>query len=377
MSVFLIVAVSICYQSVCLAAESNVGLNVDDYDRSCGIEIAQQDAQILITWPLNNERRARLIMDLAVDRPLIDSIAISRSQGRPFELIADSLDPVILLRVGKRDLQKRGGWTIFFDRMQEKPNELFDARITKTSAVASSKASRAVLTIGDISAGAFRGEIRWTFYAGSPFVFQEAVMRTEKNGVAYLYDTGLVCRRTVPKQISWFDPLGKFKTEPGGSVKTAKRLAVRGRTICGEFERGSVALFPPPHRYFYPLDFSDNLANIWIGPGYNKQPRSFGFGIRHDPRGDNRFVPWFNAMPGTLQELGLFLYVSDNSAEQTLKDIARLTRNDRFASLPGHAVFASHFHVEHTREILNAQERKTKTNSDITARLSSGEEYRI
>ena len=377
LSVFLIVAVSICYQSVCLAAESNVSLNVGDYDRSCGIEIAQQDSQVLVTWPLNSDRRARLTMDLTVDRPLIDSIAISRSPGRPFELIAESLDPVVLLRVGKRDLQKRGGWTIFFDRMQEKPNELFNARIDKTSAVASSKASRAVLTIGDISAGAFRGEIRWTFYAGSPFVLQEAVMRTEKNGVAYLYDTGLVCRRTVPKQISWFDPLGKFKTEPGGSVKTARRLAVSGRTICGEFERGSVALFPPPHRYFYPLDFSDNLANIWIGPGYNKQPLPFGFGIRHDPRGDNRFVPWFNAMPGTLQELGLFLYVSDSSAEQTLKNIARLTRNDRFASLPGHTVFASHFHVEHTREILNAQEREAKTNSDITARLSSGEEYRI
>ena len=147
LSVFLIVAVSICYQSVCLAAESNVSLNVGDYDRSCGIEIAQQDSQVLVTWPLNSDRRARLTMDLTVDRPLIDSIAISRSPGRPFELIAESLDPVVLLRVGKRDLQKRGGWTIFFDRMQEKPNELFNARIDKTSAVASSKASRAALDI--------------------------------------------------------------------------------------------------------------------------------------------------------------------------------------------------------------------------------------
>ena len=377
LSVVLIVAGYMRFHSACMAADSEVILNVDDYDRSCAIEIEQHDAQILVTWPLNDESRGRLTMDLAVDRPLIRSIAISRSLSTPFESIVDSLDPVVLLRVGKRDLEKRGGWTIFFDRMQRKPNEVFNARIGKTRAVASGKASRAVLTIGEVSAGSFHGEIRWTFYAGSPFVLQEAVMRTEKNGVAYLYDTGLVCRETVPKQMSWHDPLGDFKTERVDAIKTARRLAVRGRTICGEFERGCVALFPPPHRYFYPLDFSNNLRNIWIGPGYGKQALPFGFGIRHDPQGDNRYVPWFNAMPGTKQALGLFLYVSDSSAEQTLKDIAQLTRNDRFSPLKGHTVFASHFHVEHTREVLNAQEKEANTHSDVTARLSSGDEYRI
>ena len=358
-------------------AKPDVSLNTEDLDDECQIEFVQRDSKIEVTWPTAHDRRARLTFDLAEDQPLIESIAVSGRSEKPFEMIANSLDPVVLVRVGKRDLDKRGGWTIFFDRMQEKPNEVFNARIERTRAVASGRASRAVLTIGDVTAGPFRGELRWTFYAGSPFVLQEAVVQTEKNGLAFLYDAGLVCRKEVPKTISWRDPLGEPKTASPPSIEKAKPLAVGGRTICAEFKRGCVAVFPPPHRYFYPLDFSDNLANGWIGPEYDEQPLSFGFGIRHDPRGDNRFVPWFNAPPGTSQQLGMFLFVSGGSAEETLEDIARLTRNDRFAPLPGFKVFSSHYHVEHTQEILNAQAAEKEVDSDILVKSPSGEEYRV
>jgi len=375
--VALILSVCMWIHSASMAADSEVKLNVDDFDPSCGIEIEQHDSRILVTWPSEKDSRGRLTFDMTSDQPLISSISISTSLTQPFEAIVNALDPVVLLRVGERDLEKRGGWTIFFDRMQRKPNEVFNARIDKTSAVATSTANRAVLTIGEVSAGAFRGEIRWTFYAGSSFVLQEAVMHTEENAVAYLYDTGLVCQETVPKQMSWRDPLGEFKTELVEATKSARPLAVGGRTICGEFDHGSIALFPPPHRYFYPLDFSNNFENMWMGQGYGEQPLPFGFGIRHDPNGDNRYVPWFNAIPGTKQELGLFLYVSDNPAEQTLDDVAKLTRNDHFSPLEGHKVFTSHFHVEHTREILNAEDEELNADSAITARLSTGDEYRI
>ena len=88
------------------------------------------------------------------------------------------------------------------------------------------------------------------------------------------------------------------------------------------------------------------------------------------------YVPWFNAPPGTAQEMGLFLLLSDGSGDQALQDVARLTRNDRFAPLPGHVVFSSHFHVEHTRELLNAQKNPDETGTQ-TGRLPSGREYRI
>ena len=136
---------------------------------------------------------------------------------------------------------------------------------------------------------------------------------------------------------------------------------------------------PPPHRYFYPLDFSDNLKNIWVGQKYNGQELPFGFGIRHDARGDDRYVPWFNARPGTRQELGLFLLLCEDTPENALKATAKLTRQDRFEPLSGHSVFSSHYHVEHTRELLKAQDapQNGEDTNSLTGQLLSGGEYTI
>ncbi len=373
-SIFVVSLLGFCV--VCEAAdESPAKLNLDGYHRSCGIEISQHDSLIHVTWSLDADRRGRLTFDLAPAQPLIQVAAISINT-EPFRPIAKGLDPILLMRVGKRDLDKRGGWTIFFDRMQRKPSELFLAHIGRKNAIATSTARRATLTIGDVSAGQFHGQMRWTFYDDNAFVLQEAVLQTEQDRAAYLYDTGLVCRETAPIRMSWRDSFGPLKVEAADSIVQARHLAVRGRAIGAEFAGGSIALFPPPHRYFYPLDFSDNLKNIWIGPNYTDSSLPFGFGIRHDARGDNRFVPWFNAPPGTNQELGIFILLSGDSADRALQDVARLTRNDRFAPLAGHTVFSSHYHVEHTREVLSAQE-EPQHDGDQVGQLPSGGNYRI
>ncbi len=300
----------------------------------------------------------------------------SRRRMRSFQPVATDLDPVILLRVGQRDLALRGGWTVFFDRMQEKPHDEFTANIKATAARVERNGSRATLTIDGVTAGPFTGSLRYTFYAGEAFVLQEAVVSTQEDSRAYLYDAGFVFRKRAPQQMVWHDASGSLKNEEVDASKAAQSHAVHGRAIAADFESGSLAIFPPPHRYFYPLDFSDNLKNIWTGKGYREASLPFGFGIRHDPRGDNRFVPWFNAPPGTQQELGLFLHVSDKPAEQSLKDVARLTRDDRFAPLEGYTTFASHFHVEHTQDLLDQQDDEERR-TDLGGRLPSGGKYRI
>jgi len=344
------------------ADEPQVELNTDDYQSSCGIEVTQDASLIQVAWPLDSGRRGRLIFDLTRNRPLIHTAAVSSKDSASFWPIAKGLDPMVQVRIGNRDLEKRSSWTVFFDRMQRKPSEIFRAKIEQKRAIVTSNARRATLTIGDVSAGPFHGQLRWTFYAGSSFVLQEAVLKTERDGTAYLYDTGLVCRETEPTGMSWRDSLGPLKTEAADAIKKPRHLAVRGRAIAAQFSGGSIGMFPPPHRYFYPLDYSTNLKNIWMGPSYGNQSSSFGFGIRHDPMGDNRYVPWFNAPPGTEQKMGVFLVFSDGSADQVLEDVARLTRTDRFAKFPGHAVFASHFHVEHTLDFLRQSQGVTFTN---------------
>ena len=327
-------------------------LNTDLYQPSCGIAVTQTSSLIEVTWPLDAGQQGRLTFDLASGHPLIYSVAAATDRSDSFRTIAKGLDPMIDVRVGNRDLEKRSSWTIFFDRMQRKPNQVFRATIRKKNAHVTSNARRATLTIGDVSAGPFQGHLRWTFYAGNPFVLQEAVLKTELDGQAFLFDTGLLCRKTKPTSMVWRDSNGPLRSEAVDVIKQPRNLAVRGRAIAAQFPNGSVGMFPPPHRYFYPLDFSTNLKNVWTGANYRNQTSPFGFGIRHDPMGDNRYVPWFNAPPETEQEMGVFLMVSSGSAEHLLKQAAKLTRTDQFAKLPGHVVFASHFHVEHALDFL-------------------------
>jgi len=358
-----------------IAAEHSVTLNSDNYESACGIDISQQDSLIHVSWPLGGKSRGRLILNLASNQPLIHSISTA-SPDAAFRPFVEGLDPVLFVRVGDRDLDKRDGWTIFFDRMQRKPSELHPATIKPVRATATSRFRRATLTIGEVSAGPFQGELRWTFFADHPFILQEAVVTTQRKRTAFLYDTGLVCRGTQPQRMSWKAAAGPLQSETTAAFSNTRHLAVQGRAISAGFDGGSIAVFPPPHRYFFPLDFSDNLKNIWVGPKSHDQGLPFGFGIRHDARGDNRYVPWFNAPPGSKQELGLFLFISSDSPEDALQAAAKLTRQDRFAPLPGHTIFSSHYHVEHTRDLLNAQD-EPRGSDTRTGPLPSGDEYTI
>ena len=76
-----------------------------------------------------------MTFDLTNEQPLVHSIATA-SMDADFRPIAAELDPVLFVRVGNRDLEKRGGWTIFFDRMQRKPSELHSATINPVRATA-------------------------------------------------------------------------------------------------------------------------------------------------------------------------------------------------------------------------------------------------
>jgi len=355
-------------------SRADLAANFQEYDPACRVSVRQQGAVLSVRWPIGGDEQAQVEIDLAEGKPLLRSIGIATSRDAAFEPFATLLDPVYWVRVGDRDLKQ--GWTVFFDRMQEKPNEVFRATLKKHSAIVTGKANRATVTLGDVTAGPFRGELRWTFFAGDPLVLQEAVLSTDRDATAFLYDAGLAFRDQRPERIVWREAAGGTRSDAPDAFSAATNLAVAHRAVAAQFKGGSLAIFPPPHRYFYPLDYSTNLKNIWAGPGYGESEMPFGLGVRHDPRGDNRFVPWFNAPPGTKQELGLFWLVSRGSGEAALRAAGQWTRNDRFAELRGHRVFTSHYHVEHTQAMLDAQ-REPAGEQDQAGRLSRGSEYRI
>ncbi|HVR34530.1 MAG TPA: hypothetical protein VMS21_01620, partial [Methylomirabilota bacterium] len=252
----------------------------------------------------------------------------------------------------------RGLGMVFFDNPRERPFEVHTARLEKQSVRVTTRGRRTVIAIGDLTAGSFRGEFQFTLYPRSPLVHAEAVVETDEEFRAILYDAGLSGASPDWRSIAWLDPHGhlrRMKVTPG---MPARPVGVKFRTLVAESGSGSLAVFPAPHQYFPPLDFADNFEFAWLGNRDGESPDAFGFGIRQPPEGDRRWVPWFDAPPGTRQRLGVFYLLSGGDAEAAIAETARYTRVDRFKELPGHVTFSSHYHVEHTVDYLERQKKQ-------------------
>lgn len=122
----------------------------------------------------------------------------------------------------------------------------------------------------------------------------------------------------------------------------------------GTGSKGTLALFPAPHQYFYPLDEAFNLKFTWLGKNYRSLISDYGIGIRQDLNGDQRFVPWFNAPPNTQQRLNFFCLLSTNAPEQTLSQVKQFTHDDAYVPLPGYKTMSSHFHNEFIMNVVLA-----------------------
>jgi hypothetical protein len=232
----------------------------------------------------------------------------------------------------------------FFDAPAKRPFQTHQSTFTLGDVAVSSNGRRCAVTLPGLIVGPFRGSWRIHLYPGSRLVHVEAVVSTNEEGRAFLYDAGLA-RPTPPEgAAAWIDTEGALRREPI-AAKPDRAVAVRGRTIVIEGENGSVACFPPPHQFFFPRDLTDNQSTVWFGEGHRGLDPRFGFGVRQTERGGGSFVPWFNAPPGTEQKLGTFYLLSTGKAEEALAETQRYTHGDRFPELPGYKTLTSHWHM--------------------------------
>ena len=165
-------------------------------------------------------------------------------------------------------------------------------------------------------------------------------MSTKEDKRAYVFDLGL-----VGENAGWREFRGRTPREDGSVLRRMNPCRMR-RWLCGTgcwrsaARSEALAIFPPPHQFFYPLDLTTNTKNFWRGAGHQGEKR-FGFGVRHDPRGAGNFVPWFNAPPGTQQRLGVFLLLMRRRRERCARRGAALHPRRPVCGTSGH----DHLHV--------------------------------
>lgn len=314
------------------------------------VRVARSQDEVAIDWPTGTgAERARLVLSLARERPLIREIGVG---GRT--VLAD-VDPAAVVTVGMRDLKQ--GWTVFFDNPRERPFEAFPLVLAREALSVRAAGGHVRVVVDGASAGPFSGTFEFTVYPGSRLVRAAMVMSTRRPATAYTFDAGLSVPASAPlpwKAVAYTGMADALVRIRGAALRQpASSPKVRGRLLVAEGkDGGALALLPPPHQYFYPLDYANNDRSAWYGSDYRALAGRTGFGVRQTLEGDRRYVPWVNAPPGTRQDMGVFYLVDGGDADSATRAAMAFTRDDRFQPLPGHRTFTSHYHVEHAVDFL-------------------------
>src|SRR5215203_1576908 len=311
------IIISVCFSII----HAQVKVDLKNYTKKNGAEVRVNKNKIFVSWPVSKNQKGYLELDLSNQQPLFTSIGLTA--GGMVKEISKNLDPVFLLTVGKRDLVSQNGWNIFFDKVPLKPHQSHVLIIDKKSASVHSAGTRTMLSIGEIIAPGFAGTIEITLYNGSPLFNVAAVMSTMKDSTAIVYDAGLISKQISWQNISWADVSDQMQNIQPSMADSSHNTAVKYRSIFGVSKNGSLAVFPAPHQYFYPLDEAFNLKFIWYGNNYRKTINGYGLGIRQDLYGDKRFVPWFNSPPGTEQRLNFFCLLNNGAPANALDQVKK------------------------------------------------------
>ena len=336
-------------------------VDLSAYDSTSEIRIEKGGDLINVRWLGSRGIYCELVLSLLDGTALVKSVGTMADALNPVEIILRDFNPVTLLTVGERDLSKRAGWVIFFDKVHTRPSKTSLASLELETVQVSSSAKRAVVELSELTVGSFSGVLRFTFVSGSSLVRVDSVIATQEDARAIVYDAGIGAADPSWSEAVWMDSADRMTRSGTGTGLDASPQSVRFRTVLAEGEKGSVALFPPPHQFFYPLDFADNFGFVWSGSGYRDLVDEVSLGVRQPLDGDRRYVPWFNAPPRSEQRLGVYWYLTPSKGEDAISEVARYTRNDHYAALPGHSRFTSHYHVEHTLDLLKRQKEESSS----------------
>jgi hypothetical protein len=309
------------------------------------IGVARRDDSVIVTWPDETGRTWRAAFSLNPKQPLITSIG---AEGEP---VLRDARPYYQGETGKR----RGGWYAFFDDPASHPEGTHHVRATfeLRGATARTVGERVEIVFNDLRMGSFNGSLAYTFYPGSRLIQQEAVLTTHDADVAYYYDAGLDMAAASDRQ-----PGNNMRTEAvfyntDGALRRitmnglqSERVPVqaRYRTLALKTAGGSVAVFPAPHAYFFPRDFTSNLGFLW----HRAFRGRVSLGIRQLRDENFQFYPWVNAPPGRPQRMSVFFLLSVDAQESGLAQVLRYTNGDRFRPLDGYKTLSTHWHFADT-----------------------------
>jgi len=384
----------------CAAAALGQKCDTKDWKPIAGVSVVASQGSVEVTWPGEQGQENRARFALHGGKPVVESLA-ARKAGDAWVELGNDLTPDFEVTTGRRristtelnilkhlnndtpEAEEEYKWNVFWDAPLEIPghdshlvgpgrtaDEVARANVsynTNACRVVSDGDQVSVIFDG-LTLGLFAGDLEFTAYKGSNLLRQEAVAKTDAKDVAYIYKAGL--KGFVIKgatKLEWRDTAQVWQQyEFGGEVNERPvDLQARNRLEILDAGPGSLAIFPPPHKFFFARENEVNLGYVY----YRKDnDSSFSLGVMQPEKGSG-YAPWgetdevwnrrvrvarsqiynyalYNAPPGTMQHMAVFYYLSATGSHQTLQQVMAYTHDDAYKPVPGFKTVTGHFHLD-------------------------------
>jgi hypothetical protein len=378
-----------------------------EYKAIDGLKAEVKNGALEVSWRGERDQQLRASFTIPDGQPTVHELAVRKGQGSWIVLGRD-LTPEFQVTSGVRRLSEqqaaplralkialtpevidREKWNAFWDAplmvpgtgsigLPRKPEEIrrASASYRASGCEVRTDGARLEVTYPGLDMGIFSGQLRFTVYRGTNLLRQEAIAKTEEQSVAYKYQAGLKGFAIGDDtKIVWRDPARAWQEYGfGGSVnEDPVALKARNRLAIVETGGGSLAVFPPSHKFFFAREIETNLGFVY----YRKtSDSSFAVGVRqadreepykpygvsdeewdrraHEARHDINNFALYNAPAGTWQHMPVYYYLNAAGGNATQEAVMAFTHDDRYKAMPGFKVMVSHFHMHFNEQLTDA-----------------------
>ena len=382
-----------------VASAQTLNCNMQEYKNIDGVKVAASGSSVELSWQGEKGQQLRARFTLRNGKPLIEELAVEKNGG-VWIVLGKDLTPEFEVTTGRRRIssteqtilknlhldtpenEEEYKWNVFWDAPLVVPGHSHLAGPARTSSEieranviynsdtckVKSDGNRVSVVFNGLTLGIFAGDLQFTAYKGSNLLRQEALAKTDVPDVAYIYKAGLKGFSIKnDTRVVWRDTSQVWQEYDFGGAANEQpvSLKARNRLEILDVGAGSLAIFPPPHKFFFARENEVNLGYVY----YRKDnDRSFSLGVMQPERGEG-YAPWgvsdevwnhrvhtareqlenyalYNAPPGTVQRMAVYYYLSPSGDRATQQAVLAYTHDDVYKPVPGFKTVTGHFHLE-------------------------------
>jgi hypothetical protein len=264
-----------------------------------GLRAAASGGGVTLTWMGERDQELRAEFGLRDGQPVVEELAARKAGGTWVELGKD-LTPQFEVTTGRRRMSKTEKdilvrlhqdtpeneeiykWNVFWDAPLAVPGtdashlvgpprtetEISRAKVGYKSdrCTVKTDGDRLSVTFNGLTLGMFSGDLQFTAYKGSNLLRQEAVASTQAKDVAFIYKAGLKGFAIGgDTKLVWRDTSQLWQENDFGGEVNQEPVNIRARNRLEVLDtgEGSLAVMPPPHKFFFARENEVNLGYVY------------------------------------------------------------------------------------------------------------------